>query len=140
MTTKIEDLSDEEINENIAIIFGYHFMHNEKETLMVHPNNPHPSGGYWDSENFIKGDGRPESELTNRGPNYCTCRNAAFQAVEFLRKEKGIAIEFDNRKDGGIWDCCAVRLEDGAVIEWIENESLPHAICEAFLKATEETK
>lgn len=70
-------------------------------------------------------------------PNFLNDLDAAFQAVEWLR-EKGwtpvlIAESYDS-----VWE--VTLRKDGHMDVYAVNESLPRAICEAFLKATEETK
>jgi hypothetical protein len=68
-------------------------------------------------------------------PDYLNDLNAAFQAVEWLRKEKGMSTTADNRN--GMWDVYISEKgkpeTSNVYITSTTNESLPRAICSAFL-------
>lgn len=62
-------------------------------------------------------------------PNFPEDLNAAFTLIEWLRKEKGIFVRVENHPD--IWEV-EIQHEKGEFVN--VNQSLPRAICEAFLE------
>jgi hypothetical protein len=67
-------------------------------------------------------------------PNYTTDERHAFQALDWLRRQKGILPKIEQALDG-TW--CVVLVELGAINpkrHMTHNQSLPLAISEAFLR------